>query len=83
MGISMKRATVPKLIVVDGLSGSGKTTTCRWLEQQLHQRHLETRAFYDLFAKHQIPKLAIEVTQGDWAAYYAQIRNAVLRDPYA
>jgi hypothetical protein len=37
----------------------------------------------DLFAKHQIPKLAIEVTQGDWAAYYAQIRNAVLRDSYA
>jgi thymidylate kinase len=48
----MKRSTVTKLIVVDGLSGSGKTTTCRWLEQQLHQHHLATRAFYEADVPH-------------------------------
>jgi deoxyadenosine/deoxycytidine kinase len=48
----MKRATVPKLIVIDGLSGSGKTTTCRWLEQQLQQRHLSTRAVYEADVPH-------------------------------
>ena len=48
----MKRATIPQLIVVDGISGSGKTTTCRWLEQELHQRHLATRAVYEADVPH-------------------------------
>jgi hypothetical protein len=48
----MKRPTVPKLIVVDGLAGSGKTTTCRWLELQLQQRQLSTRAVYEADVPH-------------------------------
>jgi tRNA uridine 5-carbamoylmethylation protein Kti12 len=52
IGISMQRSAAPQLIVVDGLSGSGKTTTCRWLEQQLYQRHLAFRAIYEADVPH-------------------------------
>jgi hypothetical protein len=39
----------------------------------------DTQALTDqLFAKHQIPKQAIEVTQGDWRSYYQQLLKAVL-----
>jgi hypothetical protein len=48
----MKDGRIPKLIVVDGLSGSGKTTTCRWLEQQFQQRHISTSAFYEADVPH-------------------------------
>jgi deoxyadenosine/deoxycytidine kinase len=48
----MKYSPAPKLIVVDGLSGSGKTTTCRWLAQHLHEQHLPTRAVYEADVPH-------------------------------
>jgi hypothetical protein len=51
-GIVMKHSPIPKLIVVDGLSGSGKTTTCHWLEQLLNQQHLPTRAVYEADVPH-------------------------------
>jgi thymidylate kinase len=43
----MKRAIIPQLIVIDGISGSGKTTACRWLEQELRQRHVTTHVVYE------------------------------------
>jgi len=43
---------IPKLIVVDGLSGSGKTTACRWLEQQLRRQQLAARAVYEADVPH-------------------------------
>jgi hypothetical protein len=48
----MNAPSIPKLIVVDGLSGSGKTTTCRWLEQLLHQHHMTTRGIYEADVPH-------------------------------
>lgn len=48
----MKHVSIPQLIVVDGLSGSGKTTTCRWLEQQLHQRQVTPHAIYEADVPH-------------------------------
>jgi hypothetical protein len=48
----MKYSSVPQLIVVDGLSGSGKTTTCHWLEQQFQQRQLALHAVYEADVPH-------------------------------
>lgn len=48
----MQHSRLPKLIVVDGLSGSGKTTTCRWLAQHLHQPHRPIRVVYEADVPH-------------------------------
>jgi len=43
---------ISKLIIVDGIAGAGKTTTCRWLVQQLQQRALAVRAIYEADVPH-------------------------------
>jgi hypothetical protein len=48
----MNHPSIPKLIVVDGLSASGKTTTCRWLEQLLQQYGVPTRGIYEADIPH-------------------------------
>ena len=46
--------TIPKLILIDGISGSGKTTTCRWLEQQFRQRMIPAQAIYEEATPHRL-----------------------------
>ena len=41
-----------KLIVLDGLPGSGKTTTAKWLTSQLHQHGVETYWFQETDIAH-------------------------------
>ena len=48
----MNHPNIPKLIVVDGLSGSGKTTTCRWLEQLHHQHQVPAHGIYEADVPH-------------------------------
>jgi hypothetical protein len=36
-----------KLIIIDGLSGSGKSTTCQWLELQLRRNEYRARWFWE------------------------------------
>jgi len=41
-----------KLIVIDGLSGSGKTTTAEWLTQQIQQQGIKIRYFSEYDTAH-------------------------------
>ena len=54
-----------KLIVVDGLPGSGKSTTCQWLELQLQRSGIKARWLPEA----EIPHPLWWYTQWDGATY--------------
>lgn len=43
-----------KLILVDGLPGSGKTTTCQWLNRVLKENSISSQWYYELAHNHPI-----------------------------
>lgn len=46
------------LIIVDGLPGSGKSTTAQWLELQLQRNGIPARRFYLEAMPHQVQFVA-------------------------